>query len=344
VDDAEKVDLHPGAGTVDDRGQDGDQTDRAHHGGEGQGDDDRHGAGDGPGDESRREDDDGRFEPDDDARFESDDDGRFEHDDDGWYQADDDDDDDDDETGSIEFVYDATLAPDDPAMAELLERGQMEILGLMPWSSNGTYLVQVRRGEDHAPAIYKPAQGERPLWDFPEALWKREVAAYVLSEQMGFALVPTTVARHAAPMGPGSVQAFVPAQFAEHYFTIRERQELAAPLRRLCAFDLVANSADRKGGHCLIDLSGRVWAIDNGLTFHEEFKVRTVLWDFSGEPIPSDVAEALTALLDDGLTDALEQLLDPNECAAVLQRAGALLSGGVFPHDPSGRRYPWPLV
>ncbi len=270
--------------------------------------------------------------------------------DEGWYEIDDEADEledvetDEADAGSIEFVYDATLAPDHPGMAELLERGEMEILGLMPWSSNGTYLVQVRRGDDHAPAIYKPARGERPLWDFPDALWKREVASYVLSEQLGFALVPTTVARHAAPMGPGSVQAFVPAQFAEHYFTIREREDLAAPLRRLCAFDLVANSADRKGGHCLIDLAGRVWAIDNGLTFHEEFKVRTVLWDFSGEPIPAEVAEALATLLDDGLSDALEPLLDPNERAAVLQRTRALLSNGVFPHDETGRRYPWPLV
>jgi uncharacterized repeat protein (TIGR03843 family) len=267
--------------------------------------------------------------------------------DEGLYEIDeidDDEADDEDEDDGIEFVYDATLAPDHPGMAELLERGEMEILGLMPWSSNGTYLVQVRRGEAHAPAIYKPARGERPLWDFPDALWKREVASFVLSEQLGFGLVPTTVARHAAPMGPGSVQAFVPAQFAEHYFTIREREDLAAPLRRLCAFDLVANSADRKGGHCLIDLAGRVWAIDNGLTFHEEFKVRTVLWDFAGEPIPADVAQALTSLLDDGLTDALEPLLDPTEHAAVLQRTRALLSNGVFPHDPTGRRYPWPLV
>ena len=170
------------------------------------------------------------------------------------------DEDEDDEDG-IEFTYDATVPPDDPEMAELLERGEMEVLGLMPWSSNGTYLVQVERGAHHAPAIYKPGRGERPLWDFPEALWKREVAAYELSEQLGFGLVPTTVARHAAPMGPGSVQAFVPAQFAEHYFTIRERQDLAGVLRRLCAFDLVANSADRKGGHCLIDPAGRIWCL-----------------------------------------------------------------------------------
>lgn len=249
----------------------------------------------------------------------------------------------DDEDG-LEFTYDATLAPDDSGMAELLERGEMEILGLMPWSSNGTYLVQLERGSDHAPAIYKPGRGERPLWDFPEALWKREVAAYELSEQLGFCLVPTTVARHAAPMGPGSVQAFVPAQFAEHYFTIREREDLAGPLRQLCAFDLVANSADRKGGHCLIDLAGRIWAIDNGLTFHEEFKVRTVLWDFAGEPLPSDVAEAITAFIDDGPTERLSDLLSPVEVESMLDRARAVLAGGHFPHDPTGRRYPWPLV
>jgi uncharacterized repeat protein (TIGR03843 family) len=264
-----------------------------------------------------------------------------------WVDEDDEPDDDsfeDDDEGGIEFVYDATLTPDDPAMAELLERGEMQVLGLMPWSSNGTYLVQLERGDDHAPAIYKPGRGERPLWDFPEALWKREVAAYELSEQLGFGLVPTTVARHAAPMGPGSVQAFVPAQFAEHYFTIREREELAGPLRRLCAFDLVANSADRKGGHCLIDLAGRIWAIDNGLTFHDEFKVRTVLWDFAGEPIPVDVAEAVARLLDTGPGDALCALLSATELDAMLDRARAVLAGGHFPHDPTGRRYPWPLV
>ena len=229
-------------------------------------------------------------------------------------------------------------------MADLLRDGDMEVLGLMPWSSNGTYLVQLRSKGHHAPAIYKPGQGERPLWDFPGHLWKREVAAYELSEQMGFALVPTTVERRNAPMGQGSVQAFVPAQFSEHYFTLRERDELGAQLRRLCAFDLVANSADRKGGHCLIDLAGRIWAIDNGLTFHEEFKVRTVLWDFSGEPIPEDVASAMAALLDSGLSEPLRQLLSDDEATAVLERARAVLAGGHFPHDPTGRRYPWPLV
>lgn len=252
--------------------------------------------------------------------------------------------DEDDDEGGIEFVYDATLAPDDPAMGELLERGEMEILGLMPWSSNGTYLVQLQRGDDHAPAIYKPGRGERPLWDFPEALWKREVAAYELSEQLGFGLVPTTVARHAAPMGPGSVQAFVPAQFAEHYFTIREREELAGPLRRLCAFDLVANSADRKSGHCLIDGRDRIWAIDNGLTLHREFKVRTVIWDFAGDAVPDPMLRALDDMLGRPLPAELAELLDPFERDALRDRAAGVLTAGRLPHDPTGRRVPWPLV
>ena len=253
-------------------------------------------------------------------------------------------DEDDDDEGGLSFEYEATITPGDPAMRELLERGEIEVLGLMPWSSNGTYLVQVRRGEDQAPAIYKPERGERPLWDFPGALWKREVATYELSSSLGFDLVPTTVARVSAPIGRGSVQAFVPARFAEHYFTIRERPELSATLRTLCAFDLIANSADRKGGHCLIDDDDRIWAIDNGLTFHEEFKVRTVLWDFSGEPIPAEVAEAVAQLLVDGLSGPLQDLLTDTERQAVLDRARSVLAGGHFPHDHTGRRYPWPLV
>ena len=259
------------------------------------------------------------------------------------------DDEDGDEDPGVEpepFVYDATVAPGDPAMPDLLLRGDIEVLGLMPWSSNGTYLVEVRDGDDHAPAIYKPERGERPLWDFPGGLWRREVATSVLSDAMGVALVPPTVERSDddAPIGRGSLQAFVPARFAEHYFTLRERPELRERLQTLCAFDLVANSADRKGGHCLIDAEDRIWAIDNGLTFHEEFKVRTVVWDWSGDPLPLVVAESLMRLLDAGLPSALDRLLSPGEREAVLNRTRRLLSNGVFPHDETGRRYPWPLV
>ena len=250
----------------------------------------------------------------------------------------------DDEYETVPFVYEASVAPGDPEMPELLTQGDIEVLGVMPWSSNGAYLVDVRTGDDHAPAVYKPESGELPLWDFPSGLWRREVASYDLSAAMGFDLVPPTVTRIDGPAGPGSVQAFVPAQFEHHYFTLRDDEAHAGPFRRLCAFDLIANSTDRKGGHCLVDANGRVWAIDNGLTFHVEFKIRTVLWDFAGEPLPSDVVEAIERLLDTGLPTSFDQLLDTDERDATLHRARALLSTAHFPHDPTGRRYPWPLV
>ena len=254
------------------------------------------------------------------------------------------DDEEDEEGQSIEFEYSATITPGATEMAELLERGSIEILGLMPWSSNGTYLVQVTRGSDYAPAIYKPERGERPLWDFPGALWKREVATYELSHWLGFGSVPTTVTRQAAPMGPGSLQAFVPALFSEHYFTLRDRTDLTDQFKTLCVLDLIANSADRKGGHCLIDSDNQIWAIDNGLSFHEEPKLRTVIWDFAGDPLPSRAAHALLSLLETGLSPQLKVLLTPTEQEATLRRAQRVLAQGHFPHDMTGRSYPWPLV
>ena len=143
--------------------------------------------------------------------------------------------------------------------------------------------------------MYKPQRGERPLWDFPRGLDRREVAAYRLSETLGFGLVPPTLARE-GPYGPGSIQLFVDAEFEEHYFTLRERPEHRAALARLCAFDLVANNADRKSGHCLLGRDGRLYAIDNGLCFHVEPKLRTVVWDFSGEPIPGEIRTAASRL------------------------------------------------
>lgn len=251
---------------------------------------------------------------------------------------------DDDPSDDTTYVYDATIGPGDDGVLHLLRSGDIEVLGHMPWSSNATFLVEVHDEHDCTPAVYKPEQGERPLWDFPVGLWRREVAAFELSDALGFGLVPPTVRRNDAPAGVGSLQVFVPADFREHYFTVRERPELAGPLRALCAFDLVANSADRKAGHCLVDESGRLWAIDNGLSFHEDPKLRTVLWDVAGEPLPEDVATALSTLVDAGLPDSLGQLLTGAECARVLDRLHALLSTGRFPHDPTGRRYPWPLV
>lgn len=249
--------------------------------------------------------------------------------------------------GTKPFEYDATVAPGDTeAMVDLLRSGDVEVLGLMPWSSNGTFLVQVRHGDEHAPAIYKPASAERPLWDFPGGLWMREVACWELSEVLGFGLVPPTVGREEAPMGQGSLQAFVPARFEEHYFTLRESEdpELAASLRDLCVLDLVANATDRKGGHCLVDDDDRLWAIDNGLTFHEEFKLRTVIWDFAGEGIPPKARSALEQFVSSGVPERLARWLSRPEADATIARAATVLESGCFPHDLTGSRYPWPLV
>ncbi len=225
----------------------------------------------------------------------------------------------------------------------LLRTGEIDIEGRMPYSSNGTFLVRITQDGAEELAIYKPVRGERPLWDFPSGLARREVAAYELSAALDWDVVPPTVLRD-GPVGEGSVQRFVDADFSEHYFTLREDEAHDDAFRRLCAFDLVANSADRKGGHCLIDADRHIWAIDNGLSFHQEFKVRTVIWDYAGERLPDDLAADLQALIDRGLPDTLAELLDPFERDAVLTRAGALLRNGAFPHDHTGHRYPWPLV
>ena len=236
----------------------------------------------------------------------------------------------------------------DADAAELLRASSLAVLGRLPWSSNATFLVDVRPSgapdaEPALQAVYKPARGERPLRDFPPGLHRREVAAYELSAALGWGLVPPTVLR-VGPLGEGSLQLFVPADFEQHYFTLRERPELQPALRRLCAFDVVANAADRKGGHVLLEGDDRIWAIDNGLCFHAAFKLRTVLWDFAGDPLPTGVRDGLTSLAGGGLPAALADLLDSYECAAVVARAETLLSDGRYPADPSGRRWPWPVV
>ncbi len=242
------------------------------------------------------------------------------------------------------YEYRSTLRTDDPDVPVVLARGDVEIVGRMPWSSNATFLVEVRHGDDLVPAVYKPGRGERPLWDFPEGLWRREVAAYELSRRLGWDLVPPTVARTDAPAGPGSLQAFVPARYDEHYFTIRDEPGHRDAMRRLCAFDLVANSTDRKGGHVLLDGDDRIWAIDNGLTFHVEFKLRTVVWEFAGEPVDEALLADVDRLARDGAGDELGALLEADEVEALTERAATLVAIGRFPTDPTGHRHPWPLV
>ena len=233
--------------------------------------------------------------------------------------------------------------PTDHTAARILHDGELEVLGRMPWSSNATYLAEVRCGEEVQRAIYNPRRGERPLWDFPSGLDHREVAAYELSEALGWDLVPLTILRD-GPLGIGSVQQFVDADFEQHYFTLYEDEANHPQLRAMCAFDLIGNNTDRKSGHCLLGLDGRIRGIDHGLMFHHEFKLRTVIWEFGGEPVPESILVAADELVSNDLPDALAALLDPFERDAVKARARALTHAGCFPIDETGRRYPWPLV
>ncbi len=174
----------------------------------------------------------------------------------------------------------------------------MEIVSRMPYSSNATFLVNITSGDAQCQGIYKPLKGERPLWDFEPGLHKREVAAYELSEAMSMDIVPPTVLRE-GQFGEGSVQFFVNAVLDEHYFSIYEnRPELHDRLRAMCAFDIVANNTDRKGGHCLLDTAQRVWAIDHGVCFAADFKLRTVIWEFGGEELPQELRDVIEPLVE----------------------------------------------
>ena len=225
-------------------------------------------------------------------------------------------------------------------MAALLARGEVTLKGRLSRSTNATFLVEVALDGTCALAVYKPERGERPLWDFPSGLFKREIAAYHLSEALGWGLVPVTIQRD-GPYGEGSLQEFVHADFTQHYLTLRDDPAHRDQLARICAFDLIANNADRKSGHCLLGPDGRIWAIDNGLCFNVDPKLRTVIRIFAGEPLPENVRDDLRRLVKAGPPTLLTTLLDERECATLVARAKRLAQVGRF---PSGGDYPYPPV
>lgn len=224
-----------------------------------------------------------------------------------------------------------------------LEHGDITIIGRMPHSSNATFLVAVQCDETSFQAIYKPLRGERPLWDFEPGLHRREIAAYMLSQAMGINMVPPTVLRE-GPLGEGSLQHFIDADVEQHYFTIFEqREDLHDQLRAMCVFDIVANNTDRKAGHCLLGLDDKVWGIDHGVCFAADFKLRTVIWEFGGEPLPNHLRAAIEPLIETVPLN-IATLLSSDEVSALQERVQWLCEGGAFPIDRSGSRYPWPLV
>jgi uncharacterized repeat protein (TIGR03843 family) len=236
-------------------------------------------------------------------------------------------------------------------LVELLRAGPLTLVGRIPWSSNFTLLGYIEDGSEQVAVVYKPNRGERPLWDFPHGtLARREVAAYLVSRALRWNLVPPTVLRR-GPHGLGSVQLFADADQEAHFFTFQHDPAFRRVLQALVLFDVVCNNADRKAGHCLAIGPGRIVAIDQGLCFHVEPKLRTVIWDFAGQRIPADLRGDLHGLEqalsdeDSPLVAGLMELLSPDEVAGTRRRLAELLKAGRFPDPPEERRaYPWPLV
>ena len=253
----------------------------------------------------------------------------------------------DDEHTSEDLEHDTQLSIE--RVMELLARGSVELEGLMPDSSNYTFLVQLSDGDLKGLGIYKPRRGERPLWDFPRGtLCQREAAAYLVSESLGWHLVPPTVLRDVEPHGYGSVQLFVDADPEAHYFSLRGNFD--DTFQRIAAFDVIVNNADRKGGHILLGSDGRLWAIDHGITFHAEPKLRTVIWEYAGQRLPAALIEDISAFCTrletegDPVEQLLRELLDRQEVDALRRRTERLLRRPIFPHPGSGRSMPWPPV
>ena len=233
----------------------------------------------------------------------------------------------------------------------LLLKAPIDVIGLLPYSSNHTFLVRLgRAGEEGAPlAVYKPSRGERPLYDFPDStLYRREVAAYEISRALAWDLVPPTVVRIDAPLGLGSLQLYVDHDPDQHYFSLLAGRR--AIFKRLAVFDILCNNADRKAGHCLLDGDGRIWAVDHGLTFHSQPKLRTVIWDFAGRRMPARDREGVAGLAahltqaGSPLVSLLRELLTEDEIAALKHRAGALSQPCDYPAPNSDWSFPWPLV
>ncbi len=229
----------------------------------------------------------------------------------------------------------------DPSTCELILHGEIVSCELTRMGSNYTFLVQVQSGEQTGLAIYKPRDGEAPLWDFPSGtLYKREYAAYLLSQILGWDFIPFTVVRE-GPYGIGTVQLFVEHDPRNNYYSLTE--DSSAQLKTIACFDLIANSTDRKPGHLLLDSNGKLWSIDHGLTFHANTKIRTVIWDFSGQQIPKALLKRLETLRQQLLAPSsqvndLLELLQKDEAAALQERVDWVLLEKIYPGLPARSR------
>ena len=229
----------------------------------------------------------------------------------------------------------------DQSTFELLTQGEIQSCQLTPAGSNYTFLAQLDLDGRTGLAIYKPRDGESPLWDFPSGtLYKREYAAYLLNDILGWNLIPPTVIRD-GPYGIGSVQQYIEHDPKQNYYTLGD--DIGNQLRTIACFDLVANSTDRKANHMLVDAYGKLWSIDHGLTFHSDTKIRTVIWDYCGERIPKKLLNGVANLgrqLEDpqGKLKELVDLLLPEEVVAFQNRVEWVLADRVYPGLPRRSR------
>ena len=263
-------------------------------------------------------------------------------------------------------------APPDEAEIRALTEGDLELVGRIMPASNATFLAEAVLDDRRVRCVYKPVAGERPLWDFPDGtLAARERAAYLVSEALGWQVVPLTLLRE-GPHGPGMVQRWCepdesldpvdicdPVDIPDGYLRVLDAQddtgsavtlvhEDTAPLRRMAVFDVVVNNADRKGGHVLGMTDGHRYGVDHGVSFHVDTKLRTVLWGWAAEPLRTEDREAVGGVLtrlEQGseLRAALCELLDVEEVTALVRRCRRLLGKGRMP-VPSGSwpAIPWP--
>lgn len=228
--------------------------------------------------------------------------------------------------------------------AEILEDGVVKVEGRLVDASNATLFTEIELSGQTVRAIYKPISGERPLWDFQSGtLAFRERAAYLLSEAMGFHLVPLTILRD-GPFGEGAFQLWI--DIDESVDLALYFREINENLRKVALFDAVINNTDRKIGHLLPAETGHLFVCDHGVTFHEEDKLRTVLWQWSGQPLNADEIAILSSLKDaitNGLIAELPQLLSTIEIDALLMRIDRLISESTFPEpNPDWPAVPWP--
>ena len=236
------------------------------------------------------------------------------------------------------------------SILEILSSAPCSLAGQFINGSNYTFFITLDTPEGGMRAVYKPVRGEAPLWDFATgSLARREVAAYHLSEILGWRIVPPTVFRKKGlPFGAGSVQQYIEHDIQKHYFNFSTQEK--DRLRPVALFDCLINNADRKGSHIILSKEGDIFCIDHGVCFHVEDKLRTVIWDFAGQPIPPDLLEDVRKLAacrenqqdnPEGLTTWLRK----GEIRALLRRSRYLIKTRRFPEiDKSRRQIPWPPV